>query len=145
MPNESVTFDLPLRNTGSAACVALAERLNTYVSAIPLNGGELGELVMTPYDFPDGETVTLHVHQTDDDSYLISDLGLAASRLGETGIDITRGSAHELWEAITEDLVDGYEISTSTNREHLGETMMRIAQIVIRTDVLRLTDIPKIH
>lgn len=142
MPDEPVTFDLPLRNTGSTACVTLAERLNAYVSAIPLNNGEL---VMTPYDFPDGETVTLRVHQTDDDSYLISDLGLAASRLDETGIDITRGSAHELWEAITEDLVDGYEISTSTNREHLGETMMRIAQITIRTDVLRLINIPKIH
>ncbi|WP_314905701.1 DUF1828 domain-containing protein [Propionibacterium acidifaciens] len=119
---------------------ALKQELANRVSSIQI---ESGELVLTPYDYPDGETVSLLVRQLDGDLYLVSDLGLAAARLDEAGVDITRGGGHRSWKLLTADLsapaaeANEYEIAAVADEQSLGITMIRIGQAAIHSDALQ--------
>ena len=119
---------------------ALKQELANRVSSIQI---ESGELVLTPYDYPDGETVSLLVRQLDGDLYLVSDLGLAAARLDEAGVDITRGGGHRSWKLLTADLsapaaeANEYEIAAVADEQSLGTTMIRIGQAAIHSDALQ--------
>lgn len=119
---------------------ALRRELADRVSSTPIEGGEL---VLTPYDYPDGETVSLLVKRLDGDSYLVSDLGLAASRLDEAGVDITRGGRRS-WKLLTADMTaplveaDEYEIATVADERSLGAAMVRIGQTAIHSDALQV-------
>ncbi|MFC2623677.1 MAG: DUF1828 domain-containing protein [Propionibacterium acidifaciens] len=119
---------------------AFKQELANRVSSIRI---ESGELVLTPYDYPDGETVSLLVKQLDGGLYLVSDLGLAAARLDEAGVDITRGGGHRSWKLLTTDSsapvagVDEYEIAAVADEQGLGATMVRIGQTAIHSDALQ--------
>lgn len=116
----------------------LRRKLNNRVSSVRIQDGGL---VLTPYDCPDGETVSVLVRRLGNDRFSVSDLGLAASRLDEAGINITTGTGHSMWRSITADLTsseDEYEIITTTDEENLGATILDIAWTILRTDMIRL-------
>lgn len=103
-----------------------------------------GEMLLTPWDFPDGRTLDLYVQQMSDDWYFVSDRGLVADRLSDAGVDVSRGAGARSWEMLRRGLsvvladAGRYEIAGTAVRSDLGGVINDVAVRALQGDALRV-------
>lgn len=112
-------------------------------SMVTVNQLESGYLVVTPITFPSGsDHVALFVQKLGDDKWFVSDLELA-SRRGATAELNHRGSvACDRWRSIRaripgKPMSDARELACVIDEESLGTAILRIAQLVAESDLIR--------
>lgn len=126
----------------SIAMDAMTEGLHGRLRSDPYGQG--AELLSTPWDYPDGETVTLLVRQLGHDHFLVSDRGVAADRLSVAGVDLSTGSALRSWSLIRSGLdvvlaeAGDFEIATTAARESLGVRLWDVASRALQADGLHV-------
>lgn len=106
-----------------------------------------GELVITPWEFRDGEPVIVYAKQVDADRFVVTDRGQATDNLANAGLDLGRESVRRSWNAVRESLPQPLQkfgttesewvLATQSDTTSLGEAITHVAQAAMRADGLR--------
>lgn len=124
------------------AAEALEGWLTHRVSAVPYGQGR--ELLVTPWDFEDGATVTMLVERLGSDHYLLTDRGLVADRLADCGVDLDRPAPSKSWAAIRDSLPrllaepSPFELAATASSSDLGQVAAELASRMMQAEGLNV-------
>ena len=102
-------------------------------------------LIRLPFAFADGHLLEVAAKRLSDDAWTVSDRGLTASALWDSGIDLSAGVANRSWDALlaTVDLPPAmeptppYVLAMSSDNASLGTDVLRLGEAMLLGDGLR--------